>query len=59
MTPEWAASADLIARTALLQDRSLRQGHRLEQATQGGPVEHLGNGAEAEFVSVDSVLPAS
>ena len=40
--PEWAASAGPGTRMAPRRGRSFRQGHRLEQAAQGGPVGHLG-----------------
>ena len=40
--PELAASADPGARTAPRRGQHFRQGHRLEQAAQGGPVDHLG-----------------
>ena len=40
--PEWAVRADPSSRTAPRQGRSFRQGHRLEQVAQGGPVDHLG-----------------
>ena len=45
--PEWAASADPSARTAPHRGRTFRQGHRLEQVAQGGPVDHLGARATA------------
>ena len=41
-TPEWAASADPGAMTAPRRGRDFRQGYRLEQAAQGGPVDHPG-----------------
>ena len=45
--PEWAACVDPGARTAPRRGRDFRQGHQLEQAAQGGPVDHQGAPARA------------
>ena len=40
--PEWAASAEPSARTVPRRVQSFMQGHQLEQAAQGGPVDYRG-----------------